>query len=178
MALMGELAATSLPDPMAILSGQSAHLALPEGWTTVALSLDGSVVIGYDPKRYEVVAVHRGAPLEAEERLRTQGFRATDVATGTVVWWRAASADGHSAAVGSARAVGSGRRSAPSSPPAESTLREVPVVCSVTEAGRMLGVSRAYAYQLVSSGQLPSVRLGRRRVVPRSAVVELLETGA
>lgn len=175
---MAELAATSLPDSMAILSGQSAHLALPEGWTTVALSLDGSVVIGYDPKRYEVLVVHRGAPVDAKERLRTQGFRPTDMATGTVVWWRAVNTDARSVALGSARAVGSGRRSTPPSPPADSVLREVPIVCSVTEAGRMLGVSRAYAYQLVSSGQLPSVRLGRRRVVPRSAVVELLETGA
>lgn len=45
---------------------------------------------------------------------------------------------------------------------------------SVAEAAELLGVSRALAYELVKRGELPSVRLGRRIVVPRRAVEQLL----
>jgi excisionase family DNA binding protein len=38
------------------------------------------------------------------------------------------------------------------------------------EVGRRLDVSRATAYRLVASGELPSVRLGRRRVVPLAVI--------
>jgi excisionase family DNA binding protein len=46
---------------------------------------------------------------------------------------------------------------------------------SVEEAGALLGISRDLAYDLVASRQLPSVRLGRRLVVPRRALEEALE---
>lgn len=36
----------------------------------------------------------------------------------------------------------------------------------VTEAAEAIGVSRAKAYELVSSGQLPSIRVGKSRRVP------------
>jgi excisionase family DNA binding protein len=48
---------------------------------------------------------------------------------------------------------------------------------TVTEAARVLGISRALAYELVARGELPSLRLGRRLVVPRKAVDALLEGG-
>lgn len=41
---------------------------------------------------------------------------------------------------------------------------------SIPEMGRRLDVSRATAYRLVASGELPSVRLGRRRVVPLAVI--------
>ena len=37
---------------------------------------------------------------------------------------------------------------------------------SVEEAAALLGISRDLAYDLVTRGELPSVRLGRRLVVP------------
>ena len=37
---------------------------------------------------------------------------------------------------------------------------------SVPEAAEALGVSRAQAYIMVNSGELPSIRVGRRRLVP------------
>jgi excisionase family DNA binding protein len=46
---------------------------------------------------------------------------------------------------------------------------------SVTEAADVLGISRAFAYELVARGELPCVRLGRRLVVPRKALDALLE---
>ena len=38
---------------------------------------------------------------------------------------------------------------------------------TVEEAAKVLGISRALAYELVRRGELPSRRLGRRIVVPR-----------
>jgi excisionase family DNA binding protein len=46
---------------------------------------------------------------------------------------------------------------------------------SVEEAGRLLGISRGLAYELVNRGDIPSVRLGRRIVVPRRALDGLLD---
>ncbi len=46
---------------------------------------------------------------------------------------------------------------------------------SVEEAGALVGISRDLAYDLVARGELPSVRLGRRLVVPRQALEEALE---
>jgi excisionase family DNA binding protein len=46
---------------------------------------------------------------------------------------------------------------------------------TVSEAARVLGISRSSAYECVRRGELRAVRLGRRLVVPRSAVTELLE---
>ena len=48
------------------------------------------------------------------------------------------------------------------------------LVLSVAEAGALLGLSRAFAYELVARGELPVVRFGRRIVVPKAALLELL----
>jgi len=49
---------------------------------------------------------------------------------------------------------------------------------TVSEAAMVLGISRTTAYECVRSGQLRAVRLGRRLVVPRVAIVELLAAPA
>jgi excisionase family DNA binding protein len=46
---------------------------------------------------------------------------------------------------------------------------------SVEEAAAALGISRALAYELVARGELPCLRLGRRIVVPRRALLALVE---
>jgi len=46
---------------------------------------------------------------------------------------------------------------------------------SIEEAAAVLGISRALAYELVRTGALPRLRLGRRVVVPRKALLELVE---
>jgi excisionase family DNA binding protein len=48
------------------------------------------------------------------------------------------------------------------------------VALSVTEVAKLLGISRALAYELVARGELPALRLGRRVVIPRVALVALL----
>jgi excisionase family DNA binding protein len=52
------------------------------------------------------------------------------------------------------------------------------LVVTVTEAAELLGISRGLAYELARAGQLPSLRLGRRLVVPRAALLEWLERAA
>jgi excisionase family DNA binding protein len=49
------------------------------------------------------------------------------------------------------------------------------LVYSVAEAGALLGISRAFAYELVARGELPVIRLGRRRLVPKVALLALIE---
>ena len=49
------------------------------------------------------------------------------------------------------------------------------LVFTVAEAGELLGISRAFAYELVARGDLPVIRLGRRRLVPKVALLALVE---
>ncbi len=46
---------------------------------------------------------------------------------------------------------------------------------TVDEAAQVLGISRALAYELIARRQIPSLRLGRRIVVPRRALEVILE---
>ena len=50
-----------------------------------------------------------------------------------------------------------------------------PAVLDVAEVARILKIGRRQCYQLVRSGELPSLRLGRRVVVPRVQLERLLE---
>ena len=45
---------------------------------------------------------------------------------------------------------------------------------TVEEAGAVLGISRATAYRLASTGELPVLRLGGRLLVPRIRLDRLL----
>jgi len=58
----------------------------------------------------------------------------------------------------------------------DKSKNEESLVLSVAEAARALDLSRVTAYQLVREGAIPSVRLGRRLLVPRKALLALLET--
>ena len=51
------------------------------------------------------------------------------------------------------------------------------LVYSVSEAAVLLGISRAFAYELVARGELPVIRLGRRRLVPKVALLALAGSG-
>ncbi len=57
----------------------------------------------------------------------------------------------------------------------ETTRGRLPLVLSVGEAARLLGISRAHAYELVARGELAHIRLGRRVVVPRRTIEQLIE---
>lgn len=44
----------------------------------------------------------------------------------------------------------------------------------VGEAGRMLGIGRNQAYEAVKAGQIPSIKIGKRRLVLKAALDRLL----
>ena len=46
---------------------------------------------------------------------------------------------------------------------------------SPAEAAEVLGISRARLYLLLEDGTIPSVKLGRRRLIRREALVGLLD---
>jgi excisionase family DNA binding protein len=45
---------------------------------------------------------------------------------------------------------------------------------TVEEAAQLLGVSRGVAYESARRGELPAIRLGRRLVIPRQRLEDLL----
>lgn len=49
------------------------------------------------------------------------------------------------------------------------------LVYSVAEAGKLLGLSRGSMYEAIHTGRIPSVRVGRRILIPRIALNRLLE---
>ena len=48
------------------------------------------------------------------------------------------------------------------------------LVYTVAEAGELLGIFRALAYELVARGELSVICLGRRRLVPKVALLALV----
>ena len=47
----------------------------------------------------------------------------------------------------------------------------------VPQAARWLGLSRNFTYELVKKGELPSIRFGKRILIPRIALEKRLEKG-
>lgn len=45
---------------------------------------------------------------------------------------------------------------------------------SVEEAGKFVGLGRGASYEAVRNGEIPSLQLGRRRLVPVAALLKLL----
>jgi excisionase family DNA binding protein len=45
---------------------------------------------------------------------------------------------------------------------------------SVPEAAKLLGISRNNAYELVKRGELPSIKLGKRKLIPKVALEKKL----
>ena len=50
---------------------------------------------------------------------------------------------------------------------------ETPLLVSVPEAARLLGVGTTFGWAMVRNGEIPSVRLGRRVLVPRAVLEQL-----
>lgn len=48
---------------------------------------------------------------------------------------------------------------------------------SVRELAEVLGVSKSHAYELVKTGVVPSVKLGKRIVIPVNKLQGILEGG-
>lgn len=54
------------------------------------------------------------------------------------------------------------------------SLGDLPLTLTVEEAGQVLRVGRNTAYDLVRSGQLRSVKVGRQIRIPKQALLEYL----
>lgn len=49
---------------------------------------------------------------------------------------------------------------------------------TISEAAKRLGIGRNTAYEAVKTGEIPVIKLGKRKVVPLKAFEKMLETGA
>lgn len=50
-----------------------------------------------------------------------------------------------------------------------------PLTYRVDEAAALLGVSKNACYEAAQRGELPSIRVGRRILIPRHALAKMLE---
>ena len=57
-------------------------------------------------------------------------------------------------------------------------LRKDVVVYTVPEVSRMLGINRNLGYEMARTGQIPTIKLGRRLVCPKAAIDRLLSEGS
>lgn len=53
-------------------------------------------------------------------------------------------------------------------------LHELPVTLRVEDSMPILGIGRNTAYELIRSGQIRSIRIGRQIRIPRDALLEFL----
>jgi excisionase family DNA binding protein len=51
----------------------------------------------------------------------------------------------------------------------------VPLLVTVEEAAELLRLGRTRMYELVMSGQVQSVKVGRRRLIPRKSLEEFVD---
>ncbi len=58
------------------------------------------------------------------------------------------------------------------------TAADQPLVLTVEEAAALLRVSRGLAFAAVRAGTIPHLRIGRRILIPRSALYDLLRADA
>jgi excisionase family DNA binding protein len=50
----------------------------------------------------------------------------------------------------------------------------IPLTLTIEEAAKLLGVSRGVGYEAARRGELPTIRLGRRLLVPKIALERML----
>ena len=56
------------------------------------------------------------------------------------------------------------------------SLDELPDFCSLEELSRVLQVSRSTAYRMAAQGSIPSLRVGRRVIVPKEHLVRWIDS--
>ena len=55
------------------------------------------------------------------------------------------------------------------------SLEDAPDVLTPVEAARMLRIGRNAAYEAIGRGDIPSIRIGRRLLVPKAALRRMLD---
>jgi excisionase family DNA binding protein len=53
-------------------------------------------------------------------------------------------------------------------------MKTEPLTITVDQAAELLGIGRSSAYQAARTGELPTVRIGRRLLVPRARLLALI----
>jgi excisionase family DNA binding protein len=53
-------------------------------------------------------------------------------------------------------------------------MQNARLTLTVVETAKLLGIGRTLCYERVRSGEIPSLRIGRRVVIPRAALEKLL----
>ncbi|MFC1945437.1 helix-turn-helix domain-containing protein [Chloroflexota bacterium] len=53
--------------------------------------------------------------------------------------------------------------------------QETRLTLNVSEAARILGLSRNSTYEAVKRGEIPSIKFGRRVIIPRAALFKMLD---
>ncbi len=54
------------------------------------------------------------------------------------------------------------------------TIHDYPATMTVEEAGELLGLSRSSAYRGAARGEIPTIRVGRRLLVPTAKLLAML----
>ena len=55
--------------------------------------------------------------------------------------------------------------------------KTTPLTLTVERAAELLGIGRSAAYEAARRGELPTIRIGRRVLVPRAALLRLVNGG-
>ncbi len=50
------------------------------------------------------------------------------------------------------------------------------LVLTIEEIANLLGLSRSSTYEAVRKGQIPSIRIGKRIIIPRTALIKILSS--
>ncbi len=53
-------------------------------------------------------------------------------------------------------------------------LTAMPATMTIPEAAELLGISRSAAYRAVARGEIPTIRIGRRLLVPTAKLYTML----
>ncbi|MGA3354631.1 MAG: helix-turn-helix domain-containing protein [Acidimicrobiales bacterium] len=53
-----------------------------------------------------------------------------------------------------------------------------PLLVSVNEAAKLLGISRVSLYEMIRAGEIEHVRSGRRMLLPRSGLTKFIEVNS
>ena len=56
------------------------------------------------------------------------------------------------------------------------SLDELPDFCSLEELSRVFQISRSTAYRMAAQGSIPSLRVGRRVIVPKEHLVRWIDS--
>ena len=61
----------------------------------------------------------------------------------------------------------------PAQPLHDPNPEALPILLSVRQAAQLMGVGKTLTWELIRSGALPSIKLGRRTLIPRKAIEQL-----